>query len=63
LPRYAEIKDTQIINVIVADEAFINEHKPEAIECPDWVGAGDKYENGEFSRVTIVAIEETVEEN
>ena len=58
LPRYAEIKDTQIINVIVADEAFINEHKPEAIECPDWVGAGDKYENGEFSRVIQVVTEE-----
>jgi hypothetical protein len=54
LPRYAEIDGTEIVNVIVADEAFIAEHKPDAIECPDFVGVGDKYENGEFSRVTVV---------
>ena len=62
MPRYAEIKDTQIINVIVADEAFINEHKPDAIDCPDWVGVGDKYENGEFSRVTIAVVDELAAE-
>jgi len=58
LPRYAEIKDTQIINVIMADEAFIDQHKPEAIECPDWVGVGDKYEDGEFSRVTFPVVDD-----
>ena len=57
MPRYAEIENTIIINVIVADELFIAEHKPEAIECPDFVGVGDKYEDGEFSRVVNIVTE------
>ncbi len=59
--RYAEIKENQIINVIVADEEFIAAHKPDAIPCPDWVGVGDKYQDGEFSRVTIPVIDESIE--
>jgi len=62
LPRYAEIKDAQIINVIVADAEFIAENKPEAIECPNWVGVGDKYENGEFSRVIVEVLNELAAE-
>lgn len=58
MPRYAELDGTKIINVIVADEAFIAEHKPDAIQCPDFVGVGDKYENGEFSRMTIVVVDD-----
>ena len=54
MPRYAELDGTRIINVIIADQDFIDQHKPDAIECPDFVGVGDKYENGEFSRVVIV---------
>ena len=54
MPRYAEIDGTKIINVIIADQDFIDEHKPDAIECPDFVGVGDKYENGKFNRVVIV---------
>jgi len=54
LPRYAEIENGIIENVIVAEESFILEHKPEAIECPQGFGVGDKYEDGEFSRVTVV---------
>jgi len=42
----------------MADEAFIDQHKPEAIECPDWVGVGDKYEDGEFSRVTFPVVDD-----
>jgi len=53
LPRYAEIENGFIINLIVADESFINEHKPEAVECPDFVGVGDEYRDGEFIRVVI----------
>lgn len=56
MPRYAEIKDNRIVNVIVADKDFIDAHKPEAIECPEFVGAGDKYEDGEFSRVVSIVI-------
>lgn len=55
MPRFAEVVDKIVINVIVADQAFIEEHKPEAIECPDFVGVGDKYEDGEFSRVISYA--------
>lgn len=58
MPRYAELDGTVIINVIVADETFISEHKPDAIECPDFVGVGDKYEDGEFSRVVNIVSED-----
>ena len=57
MPRYAQIENAIIINVIVADEVFIAEHKPDAIGCPDFVGVGDKYENGEFSRVVNIVTE------
>lgn len=53
MPRYAELDGTKIINVFIADEVFIAEHKPHAIECPEDFGTGDKYEDGEFSRVTV----------
>lgn len=56
MPRYAELDGTKIINVIVANQDFIDEHKPDAIECPDFVGVGDKYEDGEFSRVVNIVI-------
>lgn len=56
MPRYAEIKDNEVINVIIADESFIAEYKPDLIECPDFVGVGDKYEDGEFSRVVNIVI-------
>lgn len=58
MPRYAELDGTKIINVIVADEDFIAEHKPDAIECPDFVGVGDKYENGQFERVVVIVPDE-----
>ena len=57
--RYAEIKDTIILNVFVADESFVIENKPDAIECPEGFGVGDKYEKGKFSRVVIVQSDET----
>lgn len=59
MPKYAEIKDSIILNVFVADESFVIENKPDAIECPEGFGVGDKYENGEFSRVSIVVVDET----
>lgn len=55
MARYCEVENTIIKNVFVADEAFVNEHKPYAISCPDFVGVGDKYEGGVFERVVIVA--------
>lgn len=59
--RYAEIENGIIANVIVADAEFIAEHKPDAIECPDWVGVGDKYEDGEFSRVVVIVEDDEAE--
>jgi hypothetical protein len=58
LPRYAEIKNNRIVNVIVADQDFIDAHQPDAIECPEFVGVGDKYEDGEFSRIVVVVEDE-----
>lgn len=58
MPRYAEIKNKIVTNVIIADQDFIDAHKPDAIECPDFVGVGDKYEDGEFSRVVVIAEDE-----
>lgn len=60
--RYAEIENGIIANVIVADAEFIAKHKPEAIECPNWVGVGDKYEDGEFSRVIVQVVDELAAE-
>ena len=60
MARYCEVKDTVITNVFVADEAFVNEYKPEAIPCPDFIGVGDKYDNGIFERVVIIAEPEEV---
>lgn len=51
MARYAEIEDTIITNIFLADAEFVAAHKPEAIECPDFVGVGDEYKNGEFSRL------------
>lgn len=58
MAKYAEIKNGIIENVIVADADFIAQYKPEAIECPEWVGVGDEYTNGEFARVVIEQIVE-----
>jgi hypothetical protein len=58
LPRYAQLDGTTIINVIIADQDFIDEHKPDAIECPEFVGVGDKYENGEFVKIEVMIPDE-----
>ena len=52
--RYALIKDNVVVNVIVADSEFANEHG--YIECPTHteeghgVGPGCLYQNGVFSK-------------
>lgn len=53
LKNFAIIENGIIVNVIVSDDDFIAQNYPQAIECPSFVGVGDKYENGEFSRNTI----------
>jgi hypothetical protein len=61
MPKYAEIKDSIITNVFLAEAEFVTEHKPEAIECPEGFGVGDKYDKGNFIRVTHAVIEEVTE--
>jgi hypothetical protein len=58
MARYAIIENTLVVNIIVADADFIAQNKPDAIECPQWIGVGDKYENENFSRVTHVLVED-----
>lgn len=58
MARYAIIENTLVVNIIVADADFIAQNKPDAIECPQWIGVGDKYENENFSRVMHVVIED-----
>lgn len=62
MARYCEVENTIVTNVFVADEAFVNEHKPNAILCPDFVGVGDKYDNGTFERVVVVVSTEEPQE-
>jgi hypothetical protein len=62
MARYAIIENTLVVNIIVADADFIAQNKPDAIECPQWIGVGDKYENGEFSRSVYIVTEPEVTE-
>ena len=58
--RYAIVKDNFIVNLIVADEDFIAANYPDAVQCDESVGVGDKYEDGVFTRVVVIADAETV---
>jgi len=49
--KYCEVENTIITNIFVADEVFVNQYKPQAIACPDYIGVGDKYNNGVFERL------------
>jgi hypothetical protein len=48
LPKFAIIENDEVINVIVADAAFIKESKIKATECPDEVCPGWKFVSKEF---------------
>lgn len=50
--RYAEIENSVVVNVFIADEFFVSEHKPNAILAPDFVGVGDAYIENQFHKVT-----------
>lgn len=56
--RYAIVKDDIIENVIVADREFIDEHYPNAIECPLAYGVGDQFIDGEFIKIQIPVIDD-----
>lgn len=46
--RYAIIENKQVVNVIVADQDFIDANCPDAIECDDVVSVGWSYNNKKF---------------
>jgi hypothetical protein len=62
LDNYAIVENKIIVNVFVASQEFAESNYPEAILCPAGFGPGDKYEDGEFSRVVNVVIDESVDE-
>ncbi len=60
--RYAIIENEIIINVITADEEVVALTYPDAIICPDEFGVGDRYSDGQFTRVTTsIPVEEVNE--
>lgn len=56
--RYAIIENDLIVNVIVASEDFISANYPNAIESPEHICVGDKYEDGEFIKVVNIVEDE-----
>jgi hypothetical protein len=48
LPRFAIIENDEVVNVIVADSAFIKESKIKAILCSDEVCPGWKLVGKDF---------------
>jgi hypothetical protein len=48
LHRFAIIENDKVVNVIVADSAFIKESKIEATQCGDEVGFGWTYIDKQF---------------
>lgn len=52
--RFAIVENSIVINVFCADENFVNQFYPNAINVDDSVCVGDSYENGKFFRPIIV---------
>jgi hypothetical protein len=46
--RYAIIENELVINIIVAEQDFIDAHCPDAIECNDGVNIGHIYKDNNF---------------
>lgn len=66
MPRFAIIENDEVINVIIADSAFIKESKIKATECGDEVCPGWKFVDKEFIApepvIAPVVVDETVSE-
>jgi hypothetical protein len=62
--RYAIIENKEVVNVIVADQEFIDAHYPNAIECDDLVSVGWNYDKKKFiaPKPNIAIIDETLAE-
>jgi hypothetical protein len=64
LPRFAIIENDEVVNVIVADSAFIKESKIDAIKCGDEICPGWKYTDKKFiapEQIIAPVIEETTD--
>lgn len=48
LAKYAQINDSIIVNIFIADEELVGANYPNAIQCPDFVGVGDSFIDGVF---------------
>ena len=59
MAKYAIIEEEIILNTFIADEEFVVDNYPDAIICPDQFGAGDRYSDGQFTRVMNL---QTIEE-
>ena len=46
--RYAIIENKEVVNVIVADQEFVDAHYTNAIECDDLVCVGWEYDKKKF---------------
>jgi len=46
--RYAIVENELVINIIVAEQDFIDAHYPDAIECNDGVNIGHIYKDDNF---------------
>jgi len=46
--RYAIIENKEVVNVIVADQDFVDANFPNAIECDDVVSVGWSYDKKKF---------------
>lgn len=53
--RYAILENNIVINVIIATDDFVSVNYPDAILSPEHICVGDKYENGEFYKVVVIA--------
>lgn len=66
MPRFAIIENDEVVNVIVADSAFIKESKIKATECGNEVCPGWKFVDKEFIAPEIIysplVIDETIPE-
>lgn len=50
MPKFGIIENELIVNVIIADQEFIDLNYPEAVEVPDHINRGDSFIDGEFIR-------------
>lgn len=60
--KYAKVVDGIVENIFVADIEFVEANCREAIPADDFVGVGDKYEDGKFIKVSIPVIDELAAE-